>query len=100
MDSSKVHDWIQIVGLLVIAASLVFVGLQVRQTQAIGEGELASNFSEQTLLAPHRGPMRERIAELFEVSPDRVNVKGKSGEGLAPIGTGEAVRATAVALLG
>ncbi len=51
MDFSKVHDWIQIVGLFGIMASLVFVGLQVRQTQAIGEGEMASNFMEQTLLA-------------------------------------------------
>ena len=51
MDFSKVHDWIQIVGLFGIMASLVFVGLQVRQTQAIGEGEMASNFMEQILVA-------------------------------------------------
>ena len=44
MNSEKVNDWLQIVGMFGIMASLVFVGLQVRQTQAIGEGESASQY--------------------------------------------------------
>lgn len=51
-------------------------------------------------LAPHRAAMRQRIAELFGVVVDRVNLKGKTGERVGPIGRGEAMRATAVALVG
>lgn len=51
-------------------------------------------------LAPHRAAMRSKIAELFAVAADRVNLKGKTGEQIGPIGHGEAMRATAVALVG
>jgi 2-C-methyl-D-erythritol 2,4-cyclodiphosphate synthase len=51
-------------------------------------------------LAPHRTAMRSRLAELFAVGADRVNLKGKTGEGLGDIGQGRALRATVVALLG
>jgi len=51
-------------------------------------------------LAPHRTAMRARLAELFELPEDRVNVKGKTGEKVDAIGRGEALRATVVALLG
>jgi 2-C-methyl-D-erythritol 2,4-cyclodiphosphate synthase len=44
--------------------------------------------------------MRSRLAELFAVGADRVNLKGKTGEGLGDIGQGRALRATVVALLG
>ena len=56
--------------------------------------------AERPKLAPHRAAMRRRIAELFELDADRVNVKGKTGEGSGAIGRGEAIRATAVALVG
>jgi 2-C-methyl-D-erythritol 2,4-cyclodiphosphate synthase len=51
-------------------------------------------------LRPHRAAMRRRLAELFAVAEDRVNIKGKTGEGLDAIGSRRAIRATAVALLG
>jgi hypothetical protein len=51
MNSEKLNDWLQLVGLFGIMASLFFVGMQVRQTQAIGEGESATNFIESTLAA-------------------------------------------------
>ena len=55
---------------------------------------------ERPILQPHRPAMRARLAELFALPLERVNVKGKSGEKLdAPIGRREALRATAVALL-
>jgi len=50
-------------------------------------------------LMPHRAAMRARIAGLFGLDPDRVNLKGKTGEKVDAIGRGEAMRATAVALL-
>src|SRR5262245_24767262 len=51
-------------------------------------------------LRRHRAAMRARLAELFAVDNDRVNLKGKSGEGLDAIGQRQAIRATVVALLG
>jgi len=35
MDSAKLHDWLQIVGAAAIVASLIFVGLQLKQSQEI-----------------------------------------------------------------
>ena len=35
MDSSKLNDWMQIVGMFAIVASLIFVGLQMKQSQEI-----------------------------------------------------------------
>jgi 2-C-methyl-D-erythritol 2,4-cyclodiphosphate synthase len=51
-------------------------------------------------LKPMRMAMRKRIAELFFLEVDRVNVKGKTGEKVDAVGRGEACRATVVALLG
>ena len=51
MDTARANDWLQIVGMVGIIASLVFVGLQVQQTQAIGEGESATNYFEATIAA-------------------------------------------------
>ena len=50
-------------------------------------------------LAPHRAALRASLASLFAVDVARVNVKGKTAEGLDAIGRGEALRATAIALL-
>jgi hypothetical protein len=49
MDSAKVNDWLQIVGLTGIMASLIFVGMQVRQTQQAGQGQEVSGFLELSL---------------------------------------------------
>jgi len=56
--------------------------------------------TEAPKLMPHRAAMRARLAELFGVEADRVNVKGKTGEKVDAIGRGEAMRATVVALVG
>ena len=56
--------------------------------------------AEQPRLAPHRAAIRASVAALFEIAGDRVNVKGKTAEKLGAIGRGEALRVTAVALLG
>ena len=50
MNSQTVQDWLQILGMLGIIASLIFVGVQVNQTQRIGEGEAATNY-QQSLIA-------------------------------------------------
>lgn len=51
MDSNKLNDWLQIVGLFGVIASLIFVGIQVRQTQVIAEGESAMLAIDTTLAA-------------------------------------------------
>lgn len=68
-------------------------GLRVLSLDVVAE-------CEKPKLIPHRAAIRARIAALFDVDPTRVNVKGKTGEKLGPIGRGEAIRTTAVALLG
>lgn len=39
MNSQKLNDWLQIVGLFGVIGSLVFVGLQLKQTQTIALSE-------------------------------------------------------------
>lgn len=50
-------------------------------------------------IAPHRAAMRARIAALLGVEPARVNVKGKTLEGLGALACGAGVAAQAVCLL-
>ena len=39
MNSQKLNDWLQIVGLFGVIGSLIFVGLQLKQTQEIALSE-------------------------------------------------------------
>ena len=55
--------------------------------------------TERPKIAPHRASIRSRVAELFDLPTDRVNVRGKTGEGVDAVGEERAIRATAVALL-
>lgn len=48
---------------------------------------------------PHRENIRRSLAEALGVDSGQIFVKGKTNEGLAPQGTGEAVEALAVCLL-
>ena len=41
MNSAKLNDWLQVIGIFALVASLIFVGLQMKQTQEIGQGEAA-----------------------------------------------------------
>lgn len=50
-------------------------------------------------IAPHRAAMRARIAGLLGVPAERVNVKGKSLEGLGALAGGTGVAVQAVCLL-
>jgi len=55
--------------------------------------------AEAPKIAPYRDAMRARIAELLELTVDRVNVRGTSSNGLGFPGRGEGVAAMAVVLL-
>ena len=50
-------------------------------------------------IGPHRGAIRERLADLLSLDIDRVNVKATTEEGLGDVGRGLGVRAWAVALV-
>ena len=40
MDSAKLNDWLHVIGLFAVVASLTFVGLQMKQTDAIAISEI------------------------------------------------------------
>ena len=48
MNSAKLNDWLQVIGIFGLVASLVFVGLEIKQTQEIGQGEAAAAVLEST----------------------------------------------------
>lgn len=52
---------------------------------------------EKPKLAPHRGAIRERLAEALGLEPARVNVKATTGEQIGFVGRGEGVAALAIA---
>jgi len=54
---------------------------------------------EKPRIAPLRDALRASIAGLFGIAVSRVNVKGKTAEGLGPIGRGECIECRAVALV-
>jgi 2-C-methyl-D-erythritol 2,4-cyclodiphosphate synthase/2-C-methyl-D-erythritol 4-phosphate cytidylyltransferase/2-C-methyl-D-erythritol 2,4-cyclodiphosphate synthase len=54
---------------------------------------------EEPKLLPFRDNIRRSLADALEVPVDRIFVKGKTGEGLGPVGKGRAVEALAVCLL-
>jgi 2-C-methyl-D-erythritol 2,4-cyclodiphosphate synthase len=54
---------------------------------------------ERPRLGPHRGEIRERLADTLELGRERVNVKATSGEGMGFVGRGEGVAALAIVSL-
>ena len=50
-------------------------------------------------IAPIRDQLRESIAACFDISSSRVNVKGKTAEGMGAIGRGEGIDCRAVVLV-
>ncbi len=35
MNAEKLNDWLQVIGIFALVASLIFVGLQMKQTEEI-----------------------------------------------------------------
>jgi 2-C-methyl-D-erythritol 2,4-cyclodiphosphate synthase/2-C-methyl-D-erythritol 4-phosphate cytidylyltransferase/2-C-methyl-D-erythritol 2,4-cyclodiphosphate synthase len=54
---------------------------------------------ESPKILPHREAIRSSLAKALELAPETVWVKGKTGEGLGPVGEGAAAEALAVCLL-
>lgn len=56
-------------------------------------------FADAPRLSHHRESICESIAEMLSLTPECVSVKGKTFEGLGPIGQGHAIAAQVVAVL-
>ena len=48
MNSAKLNDWMQVVGIFAVVFSLIFVGLQMKQSQEIA---IAAQYHERTVLS-------------------------------------------------
>jgi len=57
-------------------------------------------FAQRPKLLPYRQTIRQRVADILKIDPERVGLKAKTGEGVGPIGLEEAISAECVALLG
>jgi 2-C-methyl-D-erythritol 2,4-cyclodiphosphate synthase len=55
--------------------------------------------AEEPKLGPHKAQMKRTIASLLGIDFNAVNVKAKTNEGIGEIGAGEAIAATAIALI-
>jgi len=56
-------------------------------------------FAQRPRLLPHRQAIRKRIADILDIDPQRVSLKGKTGEGVGPLGKEQIIAAQCVALL-
>ena len=84
------------------ASSDQFLREAVLQAQNLGwkVGNVdATVLLERPRLIQHRSVLRENLSKLLDVPTGSVNVKGKSGEGLGPVGQGELVEVHASVLL-
>ena len=57
-------------------------------------------FLQAPRLTPYKSSIKNSIADILGINPLNVNIKAKSGEGVDAVGTGLAIRATAVVIAG
>lgn len=68
MDSAKLNDWMQVVGIFAVVLSLIFVGLQMRQDQKIA---IAGQYQDRYAVAMDFWTARE-------ASPVQVQILGNT----------------------
>ncbi len=56
-------------------------------------------FAQRPKLLPHRQVIRQRVADILGIEPERVGLQAKTGEGIGSIGREEAIAVQCVALL-
>ena len=76
---------------------LAYAATLVRNRGGIVSAVDVTIVCERPRVAPHRDRMIERVAEILEISPDRVSVKATTTEKLGFTGRGEGLAAQAVA---
>jgi 2-C-methyl-D-erythritol 2,4-cyclodiphosphate synthase len=72
--------------------AIVSVGWQIGNLDCIV-------FAQRPKLLPHRQAIRQRIADILQIVPERISLKGKTGEHVGPIGLEEVIEAQCVVLL-
>jgi 2-C-methyl-D-erythritol 2,4-cyclodiphosphate synthase len=55
--------------------------------------------AERPKIAPHIDAMKEILSGHLDLTPDRLSIKAKTGEGIGPIGNAQAIAARVVVLL-
>ncbi len=78
--------------------------LLARVVRLVGKTHMVLNVdstihAERPKMAAHIPAMRARLAETLGLPLDRVNVKAKTGEGVGPVGSEQAIETTAIATL-
>lgn len=56
-------------------------------------------FAQRPKLLTHRQEIRQRLSDILGIEPERIGLKGKTGEHIGPVGHEEAIEAMCVALL-
>jgi 2-C-methyl-D-erythritol 2,4-cyclodiphosphate synthase len=82
--------------------SAEMLALAARRVEAAGYGIANLDcivFAQAPKLSPYKDAIRRRIAEILSLAVEQVGVKAKTGEGVGPIGCGEAVSAECIVLL-
>ena len=83
-------------------SSLDMLSRVMQMVSAVGwrvENVDATIVAQQPRLSPHTPAMRASIAAALDIEQERVNVKGKTTDGLGFTGTGEGIAAYCVVLL-
>jgi 2-C-methyl-D-erythritol 2,4-cyclodiphosphate synthase len=92
-----------VIDALLGAAALGDVGQMFPDTDSENRGRDSAKmlivFAQRPKLLSHRQAIRERVAEILGIEPERVGLQAKTGEGIGAIGREEAVAAQCVALL-
>ena len=82
--------------------SLEMLGAAVQRVASLGlvvHQVDATVIAEKPKIARHREAMKVALAGVLRIPPDRVNVKGKTNEGMGWVGRGEGIACIAVATL-
>jgi len=56
-------------------------------------------FAQRPKLLPHKQTIRERLAEILGMEPERIGLQAKTGDSVGPVGHEEAIEAQCVVLL-
>jgi 2-C-methyl-D-erythritol 2,4-cyclodiphosphate synthase len=56
-------------------------------------------FAQRPKLLPHKQTIRERLAEILGLEPERIGLQAKTGDLVGPVGREEAIEAQCVVLL-
>jgi 2-C-methyl-D-erythritol 2,4-cyclodiphosphate synthase len=82
--------------------SAEMLGLALAQVRSRGFRVVNADcivFAQAPKLSAHKPAIQARIAELLGISAECVGVKAKTGEGVGPVGRGEAIAAQCVVLV-